>query len=102
MSTLAWIAVAVVVVLVAISALVWYLRRRGDHYQEYWQPLAPIVGGKASGNELTGAYQNMPLTACTSRNAGAKDERRYFWQVVLEPGRQGKDWTLRYAAQGLL
>ena len=101
MDNIGWIILGIVVVAAVDGLIVWMLRRRNDPYAEYWAPIAPLVEGKASGNKMTGRYAGMPLEA-RIENKGSEKAPKYVWELELNTGAQGKDWSLQYAAEGFL
>jgi hypothetical protein len=81
--------------------VVVYLKKANAKYAQLWAPLAGFVSGTAKGSKLTGTFNGMPAQARI--NAVSDDNSTdYFFELVLTPGAQGKDWSLSYTGDKLL
>ncbi|PLS79245.1 MAG: hypothetical protein CYG59_14250 [Chloroflexi bacterium] len=94
--------VGAIVFIAAIAVLVVvYLKKANAKYAQLWAPLAGFVSGTSKGSKLTGTFNSMPVQARI--NAVSDDNSTdYFYELVLTPGAQGKDWSLSYTGDKLL
>ncbi|MDP9310293.1 MAG: hypothetical protein M3R24_05280 [Chloroflexota bacterium] len=94
--------VGAIVFIAAIAVLVVvYLKKANAKYAQLWAPLASFVSGTSKGSKLTGTFNSMPVQARI--NAVSDDNSTdYFYELVVTPGAQGKDWSLSYTGDKLL
>ncbi len=94
--------VGAIVFIAAIAVLVVvYLKKANAKYAQLWAPLAGFVSGTSKGSKLTGTFNSMPVQARI--NAVSDDNSTdYFYELVVTPGAQGKDWSLSYTGDKLL
>ena len=94
--------VGAIVLIAAIAVLVVvFMKKANAKYAQLWAPLASVVSGTSKGSKLTGTFNGMPVQARI--NAVSDDNSTdYFYELVLTPGAQGKDWSLSYTGDKLL
>lgn len=102
MNTVLWIVGVAVVIALIGGLVVWFVRRSNSKYAELWGRLREIVDGAPKGSKMTGRYAGMPLQARIDSQSSGDSSTTNYWEIVLTPGAQGKDWSLDYTGDGLL